>query len=424
MTTVPLGDSPPTARGTVRRTVPRKPFSSTQVLEGDGMNTTPRHTLLQLSLFLILVVAILSCKTAPQTATLDTSKITTLIQVQSTGLSPNNDGFDDSIEFQLYTERRQDLKSWMVAIAHTVIGTQKVFSGKADLPEFLSWDGMARTGRAPEGLYTATMRLDYVNGSRSVTAKSAPFRLDVTPPAVRVSLSPVPFSPDGDGVDDEITISLQTEDPSGIESWIIDILDPMEHLFARFSGMGSPAQSLVWNGRSAEGELVQSADDYPLIASVRDTLGNNAEAKKEVPVDVLVFRDGDRLKIVIASITFPPYSADFTKISADQSEENEWILKRLAEILKKFARYKITIEGHAVMVYWYDPARGEEEHRDVLLPLSKARAEAVKRALTGLGIEQIRMSTVGLGGSQPIVPFSDLENRWKNRRVEFILEKQ
>jgi flagellar motor protein MotB len=31
---------------------------------------------------------------------------------------------------------------------------------------------------------------------------------------------------------------------------------------------------------------------------------------------------------------------------------------------------------------------------------------------------------VGVGGKDPLVPHSDLENRWKNRRVEFILEKE
>jgi flagellar motor protein MotB len=31
------------------------------------------------------------------------------------------------------------------------------------------------------------------------------------------------------------------------------------------------------------------------------------------------------------------------------------------------------------------------------------------------------MSVAGLGGSQPVVPHGDMVNRWKNRRVEFIL---
>jgi chemotaxis protein MotB len=32
------------------------------------------------------------------------------------------------------------------------------------------------------------------------------------------------------------------------------------------------------------------------------------------------------------------------------------------------------------------------------------------------------MTTVGHGGSRPVVPHWDLEERWKNRRVEFVLE--
>lgn len=33
-------------------------------------------------------------------------------------------------------------------------------------------------------------------------------------------------------------------------------------------------------------------------------------------------------------------------------------------------------------------------------------------------------TTIGYGGNRPIVPHSDLDNRWKNRRVEFILIKK
>ena len=34
------------------------------------------------------------------------------------------------------------------------------------------------------------------------------------------------------------------------------------------------------------------------------------------------------------------------------------------------------------------------------------------------------MVTDGAGASDPIVPDSDFENRWKNRRVEFFLQKR
>jgi len=39
------------------------------------------------------------------------------------------------------------------------------------------------------------------------------------------------------------------------------------------------------------------------------------------------------------------------------------------------------------------------------------------------GIDEERISVLGLGGSSPIIPFSDKQNRWENRRVEFILLK-
>jgi outer membrane protein OmpA-like peptidoglycan-associated protein len=75
-------------------------------------------------------------------------------------------------------------------------------------------------------------------------------------------------------------------------------------------------------------------------------------------------------------------------------------------------------------VYWNDPVRAGREEKEELAPLSLSRAEAVKNALVALGLKAERISVAGLGGTAPIVPFGDEENRWKNRRVEFILLKK
>jgi outer membrane protein OmpA-like peptidoglycan-associated protein len=74
------------------------------------------------------------------------------------------------------------------------------------------------------------------------------------------------------------------------------------------------------------------------------------------------------------------------------------------------------------MVYWDLAARAETEQVKVLLPLSRQRAEVIKEALVKRGVVAARMSTFGYGGSYPVVPHGDQANRWKNRRVEFILE--
>jgi len=99
-------------------------------------------------------------------------------------------------------------------------------------------------------------------------------------------------------------------------------------------------------------------------------------------------------------------------------------MDRLSEILKKYQGYKIQLEGHAVMIYWDQPARAITEQEEVLLPLSRERAKAIKDALVQRGVRADRMSTTGYGGQFPVVPHGDLDNRWKNRRVEFILIKQ
>jgi outer membrane protein OmpA-like peptidoglycan-associated protein len=159
--------------------------------------------------------------------------------------------------------------------------------------------------------------------------------------------------------------------------------------------------------------------------TIKDELGNARTVNKLIAVDVLVIREGDKLKIRIPSITFPPNSPDLSKVTEpEKAEKNEWVLKRLAQILTKYSAYDFRIEGHANEIFWDNPAKAALEEKEELLPLSLARAEAVKAALVSLGLKADRISVAGLGGSSPVVPFSDAENRWKNRRVEFILLKK
>jgi len=357
----------------------------------------------------------------------DTRPTPVSVSAVSGGFSPNGDGVLDSMVFALSAQQAEDIEAWKLEVIHRDGSVKRRFAGEegAPLPSRVSWDGRDEGGTVTEGTYQARLTVEYEKGNLSQSATGI-FVLDVTPPAVSLRMSPRPFSPDDDGVDDVLTIAVDARDASPIEDWSIRILDPMEHEFASFGGRGAP-RPVTWKGRSKQGELAQSAEDYPVTVTVRDNLWNTAILRDSIPVDVLVMRDGDRLKIIISSIYFKPYTADYTDTSAiepDKVARNLRTLDRLAEILKRYGDYSIRLEGHAVMIYWDQPARASIEQEQVLLPLSQRRAEVIKAALVKRGIAAGRMTTAGFGGSQPVVPHSDEENRWKSRRVEFILIKQ
>ncbi len=352
-----------------------------------------------------------------QPFTVDTRRARVFVTVDFAGFSPNNDGFRDDIGFTMYVGLADGIESWELTIRHADGAVGRVFSGtEASSQRSVRWNGRAPSGRIREGVYTATFRVVYAKGDRPQATTTA-FVLDVSPPEVDVSLDPLPFSPDNDGLNDLLRIGLDVRDRTEVGPWRFDILGREDALFNEFSGRGNPADELIWDGRALNGELVESARDYPYVLTIADVLGNVTEYFGEIPVDVLVVRDGDRLRVQISNITFAPNSADLVVDQDDPlGEKNVEVLNRLADIFSRYSTYNIRIEGHAVNI-----TGTQEEEEQTLVPLSRSRAESVRQALVGRGVAPGRLSVLGRGGADPLVPHDDLDNRWRNRRVEFIL---
>ncbi|MDC7233359.1 MAG: OmpA family protein [Spirochaetales bacterium] len=351
---------------------------------------------------------------------IDTTATPVYLTAEYALFSPLSEEFPEQ-NFTLYVKNEEGIESWSLVIRTKDGQIVRSIAAETALPESVTWDGRDENGSLVEGTFTGELTVRYAKGNRPV-ALSREFIADNSAPLVNVGLSPVPFSPDDDNVDDELRIALSVQDLSPIRDWKMTIFDPKGNEFISFGGRGRPSERIIWDGRSRTGELVQSAEDYPYEIRVTDFLGHSTVEKGLIPVDILVIRDGDRLKVRISNITFEPYK-DTLVSSGEQGSKNEEILQRLSEVLKKYGSYKILIEGHAVSEYYDNPARAAREEKEELQPLSLARAAAVKESLRKLGILGGRMEVAGKGGTDPIVPHSDLDNRWKNRRVEFILIK-
>ena len=244
------------------------------------------------------------------------------------------------------------------------------------------------------------------------------------PPELVVNLSPRFFSPDGDGVDDELLMFVGCKDESPIEEWKLTIRESGQsnQTFFERSEKGNPPAQIVWDGRSSVGELVQSAMDYPFTLTVKNIHGLSSTHQGLIGVDILVIREGNQLKVQVPSIVFASNAGGFAGLSEETLASNDYILRRIAQVLNKFNTYRVTVEGHANLTAETELGRRLEQERE-LRPLSEQRAKFVVDYLVKLGVDRNRLNAVGVGGARPVAQYEDRGNWWKNRRVEFILNK-
>ena len=351
--------------------------------------------------------------------------------------SPNGDDFLETQKISLRPSLKEGVESWSVSIVTPEGKVVKSWSEKelGAIPNEITWNGFDSEEKVAEGAFTARLKMAYEKGNE-VDVSSSLFICSVTPPELSVKTAPQYFSPDNDGENDDLFIQLRGSDIVPLKNWSFVIKDPNGKPFWSTSGKSSITSSIVWDGRGNNGELVQSATDYPYVFTVTDTLGMTSTVEGKIEVDILVIRVGDVLKMAVPSIIFRQDAADFgvqvvdangniTKpgITEAQAANNERILKRIAQILNKFKNYTVTIEGHANSVTGLEEEETTNKYGLALEPLSKDRAEFVKAKLKGYGVASERLSAIGRGGRQRVAPLGDKDNAWKNRRVEFILNK-
>jgi len=220
---------------------------------------------------------------------------------------------------------------------------------------------------------------------------------------------------------------------------------------------GEVPEIVTWDGRNLKGEMVESAAVYNFTITVANIYHNSlvdekgfiipedkigevtgqlvngsATYKGTLTIDVLVQREEKGLlRIIVPSIIFAPNSGELGKgLDPAIAESNDRILKRIAEVLGHFETYKVRIEGHANPISApnsrqriIEQTRGLYRGDKGLQPLSEERAKAVLNYLVKLGVDRSRLTAIGMGASRIRAQFTDKANWWKNRRVEFILDK-
>ncbi|MDR0388159.1 MAG: gliding motility-associated C-terminal domain-containing protein, partial [Treponema sp.] len=350
------------------------------------------------------------------TVTVDARVPQVFLTSSASGIAPLP-GANRNIRLGIILSVKEGIESWKLDLVNPSGAVIRSFpeTPAAVPPETVIWNGLDSQGAIREGRYTPTLTVTYTKGD-IVTVRAAPVMVDISGPALKFRSTPEYFSPDNDGVDDDLFMYLTAADESPVAAWSLEIWEVVidsqgretsRKSFYRIEGRGPPSERLIWDGRSSRGELVQAATDYPFTFKAEDVLGNASSIEGRIGVDVLVIRDGDRLKIQVPSIIFRANAADFNGLVQDIGDNNNRILRRIAEILNRFRDYKITVEGHA------NPttppgtqARRNEENGSSgeigLQALSENRARATVDFLVGFGVSRSRLSSIGMGGTRPV----------------------
>ncbi|PKL41196.1 MAG: hypothetical protein CVV44_00735 [Spirochaetae bacterium HGW-Spirochaetae-1] len=219
--------------------------------------------------------------------------------------SPNHDGVQDYVVFDINVEDRSRIKGWRLQIINpqsSVIREYRIsdrdmvkgltfkdffsrlFSKKTslDVPKNIMWDGTdAKGGAAPDGKYTYAFTA-WDERDNIAEQKSGVVFIDTTMPEVKLAAKESLFSPNGDKQKDVFVIE-QTIVTSPEDQWEAGFKNVEGIVVKDYSFEGSKVPgSVVWDGKDNNGNDAAEGLYYYYIVT-KDKAGNGAQANiKEI----------------------------------------------------------------------------------------------------------------------------------------------
>ncbi|MFV0350048.1 MAG: flagellar motor protein MotB [Halodesulfovibrio sp.] len=166
-------------------------------------------------------------------------------------------------------------------------------------------------------------------------------------------------------------------------------------------------------------------DDAAILDSVR-LQKQLIESQRKVFSDVRTFMNQKGVEGVVGAvfdegvITLKvPSGVLFAKGEVELSPEGEKMLSTLRDFFLKNKTQTINIKGYTDDSQPLPGSRFKDNWE-----ISALRAVNALRFFVRSGIESNRLTATGLGDLDPLLPNTSEENRAKNRRVEFVLERR
>jgi len=173
------------------------------------------------------------------------------------------------------------------------------------------------------------------------------------------------------------------------------------------AGGGAVVGGVIGNamGNTAAGVIIGAAVGGTAGAVIGKKMDKQAEEMEQVMGDAEVKRVGEGIVVEFKDKVLFGYDQSDLSGSAQAS------LKKLANVLQKYPDTNIEILGHT-------DDKGTDEYNQ---GLSQRRAASSAAYLRANGISASRITTKGMGESDPKASNETNEGRTENRRVEFVI---
>lgn len=197
--------------------------------------------------------------------------------------SPNGDGIKDEAQFNLSAQDSNRIHSWILSIKDKEGAPARTISGRGNPPAAIRWDGRGDFEEdLPDGSYTFTLKVHDRAGNK-ITTPVQTVSIDRAGQVSTVEVSPLLFSPNGDGIKDSVTLKIVSAGAASIERWELSILNRNGKLAKKFSGKGDPPRRIEWNGM--QGRKAAADGPYLVVLSETDKAGNTSQTTPQ-PLEI------------------------------------------------------------------------------------------------------------------------------------------
>lgn len=216
--------------------------------------------------------------------------------------SPNNDGAREELTLSLSPENLKAGDVFSAVILDSASNQVRTYRFDSAVPASIAWDGKDNAGKpVAEGVYTFASETSDAAGNRTVQ-RISDIELTTNYQKLELASSAMAFSPGSQETTNSAQFNLKVSDTRGLNSWVLSVAAPDGREAKRFTGSNTLPDSLVWDGRADNGQILPDGL-YTYTLALEYESGNHPKTE---PQTVKLDRTPPQVGITPQYLSFSP----------------------------------------------------------------------------------------------------------------------